>query len=110
MQPRYRIILSEMLLAQSAAVGAFADVTARYASLLGQQYQAALATLGTELRSDGAGVTPKQPGSGSEVTGELLPSSANLCRALAGLPRISMMLFLSRYDGLRGRRSVMGDS
>ena len=110
MLPSYRTILSEMLLAQSAAVGAFADVTARYASLLGQQYQAALATIGTEIRSKGAGSAPTQPGSGSRVAGELLPTSANFCRALAGLPRISMMLFLSRYDGLRGRRSVVRDS
>ncbi len=47
MQPGYRTILSEMILAQSAAAGAFADVTARYTLLVGQQYQAALASLGS---------------------------------------------------------------
>jgi hypothetical protein len=109
MQPGYRTILSEMILAQSAAAGAFADVTARYTLLVGQQYQAALASLGTEIRPKGADVGPKQPDGGSRITGELLPSSANFCRAFAGLSRLSMMLFLSRYDALRGHRSVVED-
>ena len=109
MQPGYRTILSEMLSAQSAAVGAFADVTARYSLLVGKQYQAALATLATEIRPKGAGVRPMQPGGGSGITGELLLGSANFCRAFAGLPRVSMMLFLSRYDDLRGRRGVAED-
>lgn len=107
MQAGDRTILGEMLLAQSAALGAFADVTARYTSLMAQQYQVAVATFATEIRPDGAGVRPRQPGASSGITGDLLPGSANFCRALAGLPRISMMSFLSRYDGLRGRRSVV---
>ncbi len=104
MQAGYRTILREMLLAQSAAVATFADVAARYTTLVAQQYQAGLATLDTEIRPNGAGAKPPQPG-GSGTPGELLPRSADFCRAVAGLPRVSMMLFLSRYDGLRGRRS-----
>ncbi|WP_024508973.1 hypothetical protein [Bradyrhizobium sp. ARR65] len=107
MQAGYRTILGEMLLAQSAALGAFADVTARCTSLLAQQYQAAAATFAAEIRPKGVGVRPTQPGASSEITGHLLPGSADFCRALAGLPRISMLSFLSRYDGLRGRRSVV---
>ena len=107
MQAGYRTILGEMLLAQSAALGAFADVTARYTSLMAQQYQAAAAAFATEIRPNGAGAKPTQPGASSGVTGDLLPGSANFCRALAGLPMISMMSFLSRYDGLRGRRSIV---
>lgn len=107
MRAGYRTILTEMLLAQSAAAGAFTAVAVRYTALVGQQYQAALARLGTEIRLKGAGVGPTQPGGSAD--GELLPSSANFCRALAGLPRISMMVFLAQYDGLRGRRSLDGD-
>lgn len=107
MQAGYRTILSEMLLAQSATLGAFADVTARYISLMAQQYQAAAATFAAEIRPNGAGVRPTQPGASSGITADLLAGSANFCRALAGLPRISMMSFLSRYDDLRGRRSVV---
>ncbi len=109
MQAGYRTILSEMLLAQSAALGAFADVSARYTSLMAQQYQAAVATFAAEIRPNGAGVRPTQLGDSSGITGDLLPGAASFCRALAGLPRISMMAFLSRYDGLRGRRSVAED-
>ena len=58
MRAGYRTILSEMVLAQSAALGAFADVTAHYALLLGEQYQAALATLATEIRPKSAAVKP----------------------------------------------------
>jgi hypothetical protein len=109
MRPGYRTILSEVVLAQSAALGAFADVTAHYTVLLGEQYQAALATLATEIRPKSAAVRPTQQGGGSAIPGELLPSSSDFCRAIAGLPRVSMMLFLSRYDFLRGRRSAVGD-
>jgi hypothetical protein len=108
MRAGYRTILSEMVLAQSAALGAFADVTAHYTLLLGEQYQAAFATLATEIRPKSAAVKPTQRGGGSAIPGEL-PSASDFCRAFAGLPRVSMMLFLSRYDGLRGRRSVVGD-
>src|SRR6185312_1694923 len=108
MRAGYRTILTEMLLAQSAAAGAFTAVAVGYTSLVGQQYQAALARLGTEIRLKGEGVGPAQPG-GSGTTGEFLASSANFCRALAGLPRISTMVVLAQYDGLRGRRSLDGD-
>ena len=45
MQANYRAIFTEMLLAQSAAAGAFADAAGRYAQLTGQAYQEALLTL-----------------------------------------------------------------
>lgn len=107
MQAGYRTILSELLLVQSAALGAFADVSARCTSLMAQQYQVAAATFAGEIRPNGAGVRPPQPGTSSGITGDLLPGSANFCRGLASLPWISMMSFLARYDGLRGRRSVV---
>ncbi len=102
MQAGYRTILSEMLRAQSAALGAFADVTA----LMAQQYQEAAAAFATEVRSDGAGARSTQPGASSGISGDLLPRAVNFYRGVVGLSQISMMSFLSRYDGLRGRRSV----
>lgn len=109
MQANHRTIFTEMLLAQSAAVSALAGVSARYALLVGQEYQAALATLAKEIRPKGAGVGPRQPGDGFGIPDASPPRSASFCRALAGLPRVSMMSFLSQYDELRGRRGVVRD-
>jgi hypothetical protein len=106
MQANYRTILREVLLAQAAAAGAFADVAARYAVLVGQEYQAALSTLAAAAQpKDG----PAHPAGGSGIPGGSLPRSADFGRALAGLPRISMMVFLSQYNSLRGRRGVVRD-
>ncbi len=110
MQADYRAILSEMLLAQAAAVGALADVADLYTSLMGEGCRAAFTTIGYGRQRRGASAGPSQPGSGSGIAGELLPWSSNVCRAMAGLPRVSMMSFLSRYDDLRGRRRDAGSS
>src|SRR3979411_288558 len=103
MQPNYRVIFNEMLLAQSAAMGAFADVAARCALLAGQEYQRALVALAGKISPKDGGAEPAHPGPGSEIPGGS-PLSADFARAFAGLPRVSMMVFLSQYDTLRGRR------
>jgi hypothetical protein len=109
MQPNYRVIFNEMLLAQSAAIGAFADVAARCALLAGQEYQQALVTLAGKISPKDGSAEPARPGGGAEIPGASLPRAANVGRALAGLPRVSMMVFLSQYDNLRGRRGVVRD-
>jgi hypothetical protein len=110
MQATYRAIFTEMLLAQSAAIGAFADVTARCALLAGQQYQQAAITLAGKIAPKAGGSEPAHPGGGSEIPGTSLPrAAANFGRAWAGLPRVSMMVFLSRYDNLRGPRGAVRD-
>jgi hypothetical protein len=106
MQPDNRTILSEMLLAQSAAAGAFADVANRYTSLMADVYRVSIATLGYGLQHKGEDAGASLPGTGSGLGGELLPWSADVYRAMAGLPRVAMMSFLSRSDGLRGRRGA----
>jgi hypothetical protein len=106
MQANYRTILREVLLAQSAAAGAFADVAARYAVLVGQEYQAALSTLAAAAQPKAG---PAHPVGGSGIPGGAPLRSADLCRAFAGLPRVSMMVFLSQHDNLRGRRGVVRD-
>jgi hypothetical protein len=109
MQANYRAIFTEMLLAQSAAMGAFADVAARCALLAGQEYQQALMTLARKMSPKGGVAEPAHPGGGSEIPGASPPRSADFVRAFAGLPRVSMMVFLSQYDNLRGRRGVVRD-
>jgi hypothetical protein len=109
MQTSYRTIFTEILTAQAAAVGALAGVTASYALLAGQEYQAALVRLAAELCARGADAGPTQPGAGSGITGVSPPWPVDFCRAIAGLPRVSMMSFLSQYDDLRGRRGVARD-
>jgi hypothetical protein len=107
MQANYRAIFTEMLNAQAAAVAAFVDVGARCAELVGQACEVALVTLVTETRPNGAG--PAQLGGESRIAGAFAPGAANFCRAVAGLPRISMMSFLSQYDDLRGKRPIIRD-
>ncbi|MBT1509333.1 hypothetical protein KIP88_02365 [Bradyrhizobium sp. SRL28] len=109
MQANYRTIFTEMLLAQSAAAGAFADATGRYAQLMGQAYQEALLTLAAETQPKGGAAGPAHPVDGARISGASRPGLADLCRDFAGLPRFSMMEFLSRYDNLRGRRAMVRD-
>jgi hypothetical protein len=109
MQANYRAIFTEMLLAQSAAIGAFADVAARSARLAGQEYQQAVIALAGKIAPKGGGAEPAHPGGGPEIPGASLSRAANVGRAFAGLPRVSMMVFLSQYDNLRGRRGVVRD-
>ena len=111
MQPSYRAIFTEMLLAQSAAIGAFADVAARCAQLTGQQYQQALVTLARKMPSKDEDVdaASAHPSGESRIPTAASMSFVDFGRAFAGLPRVSTMMFLSRYDNLRGRRSVVRD-
>jgi hypothetical protein len=108
MQANYRAIFMEMLLAQSAAVGACADIAGRCAALAAQPYQQAALTLARKMRPEGDAAEPGHRGS-SVNAGAAAPRPADFARALAGLPRQSMLLFFSRYDQLRGRRSVVQD-
>jgi hypothetical protein len=98
----YRAIFTEMLLAQSAAAGAYANAAGRYAQLMGRAYQEALLTIAAEMQPKDS---PAHPVRGSGIPGASRTELANLCRAFAGLPRLSMMEFLSRYDHLRGKRA-----
>jgi hypothetical protein len=109
MQANYRAIFSEMLLAHSAAMGAFADVAARCALRASQGYQQALVALAGEIPPEGAAAEPPHPGGGPEIAGASAPRAADLAREFTGMPRISTMVFLSQYDKLRGRRSVVRD-
>jgi hypothetical protein len=109
LQVTYRAILTEMLLAQSAAIGAFADVAARCALLAGQQYQQEILKTARKIPSGGDIAGPTHPGGMSEVPGVSLLTSADFARAWAAMPRISMTVFLSQYDKLRERRRRVQD-
>ena len=109
MQTNYRAIFVEMLTAHAAAAGALAGVSASYALLAAQEYQAALERLATEIRARGGTAAPTRPGGGSAISRVSPQMSANFYRALAGLPRLSMTSFLSHYDNLRGRRDAVRD-
>jgi hypothetical protein len=109
MQANYRAIFTEMLLAQSAAMGAFADVAGRCALLAGQQSQQALVTLAGTMESKAGVAAPAHPPGGFRTPGASPPRSEDFARAFAGLSRISIMVFLSRYDNLRGQRGVVGN-
>jgi hypothetical protein len=111
MQASYRTIFTEMLLAQSAAAGAFADVAGRYAQLTGQAYQEALMMLAAEVQPKGGAAGPAHPLDVARISAASRPGPvlADLGRGFAGLPRVSMMGFLSRYDNLRGRRATVRD-
>ena len=110
MQANYRAIFTEMLLAQSAATGAFADAAGRYAQLTGAGVSGSTpdACCGRSQPKDGA-AGPAHPVDGARISGASRPGLADLCRGFAGLPRVSMMGFLSRYDNLRGRRVMVRD-
>jgi hypothetical protein len=109
MHASYRTIFTEVLLAQSAAIEAFADAAARCVVLAAQQYQQTLVTLAGAMPPDGGAGASAHPDGGSGLPGASFTSLADLGRAFAGLPRVSMMIFLSRYDDLRGRRSLDRD-
>jgi hypothetical protein len=113
MQPNYRAIFTEMLNAQTAAVAAFVDVSARCAELVRQECQAALETRVKETQpkraGKGADAGSAQPRGGSGLTGVSPPWPADFCRAFAGLPRVLVISFLAHYDDLRGRRPVVPD-
>jgi|ERR1700722_19717770 hypothetical protein len=109
LQTTYRAIFTEMLLAQSAAIGAFAAVAARCALLAEQEYEQALTTMARNRSPKGGTAEPAHPGGGSDIPGASLPRLADFARAFAGMPRISMMVFLSQYDRLRERRGVVRD-
>jgi hypothetical protein len=109
MQASYRAIFTEMLLVQSAAIEAFAGAAGRCAVLTGQQYQQALITLIREMPPNGGIGASVHPGGDSRILGASSASLMDVGRAFAGLPRVSMMIFLSRYNDLRGRRGVVRD-
>jgi hypothetical protein len=105
MLPSYRTIFTEMILAQSAAIGAFADVATHCARLADQQYRQSVTSLARALPAISGVSVPAHPS--GESPGGSLVRSATIARAVAGLPRISMMMFLSQYDDLRGRRDLV---
>jgi hypothetical protein len=105
----YRAILTEALLAHSAAVGAFVDVAAHCAQRVNEEYRQALGTLARKIPPEGAATGPAHPGGGSGTPRTSAPRPADLVRELAGMPRYSAMVFLSHYDKLRGRRCVVRD-
>jgi len=105
MQANYRAIFSEMLMAHSAAIGAFADVAARCALRASEGYQQALAALAAEIPPRAAGASRRR----ARDRRSLWPRAVDLAREFAGMPRISAMVFLSKYDKLRGPRSVVRD-
>jgi hypothetical protein len=109
LQATYRAIFTEMLLAQSAAIGAFADVAARCAQLAGQQCQQEFLRTARKVPSKGGIAEPAHPGDRSEVRGASLLTFADSARACAAMPRISMMVFLSQYDKLRERGRAVQD-
>jgi hypothetical protein len=107
LQVSYRAIFTQMLLAQSAAIGAFADFAARCALLAGQQYRHGSLEAAREVQSENDVAEPTHPGGeGPEASSLKLESFA---RAYAAMPRISMIVFLSQYDKLRDRRGGVQD-
>jgi hypothetical protein len=109
LQVTYRAIFTEMLLAQTAAIGAFADVVARCAPLARQEYEQALIAVTRNMPPKGGTAEPAHPDGGPEIPEPPLPRLADFARAFAGMPRISMMVFLSQYDKLRERRRAVQD-
>lgn len=109
MEPtNYRAIFTEMFLAQSAAIAAFADVTARCALLAGEQYRQALLTLAGKIPGNSGTAGLAHPGGGSGLPEVSALRPADIVRAFAGMPQISMTVFLSQYDKLRERRGMVG--
>jgi hypothetical protein len=109
LQATYRAIFTEVLLAQTAAVGAFADVVARCALLAGREYEQALIAITRNMPPKGGTAEPAHPGGGPEIREAPLPRLADFARAFASMPQISTMVFLSRYDKLRERRRAVQD-
>jgi len=109
LQASYRAIFTEMLLAQSAAIGAFTQVAGHCALLAGQGCEEVLRTMARESPPKGGPTAPAHPGGGAETPGTSLSRAANLGRAMAGMPRVSMLVFLSQYDNLRRQRGAVRD-
>jgi hypothetical protein len=109
LQASYRAIFTELILAQSAAIGTFTQVAGHCALLAGQGCEEVLRTMARNRPAKGGPVAPAHPGGGSETAGASLSRSANLGRALAGMPRVSMLVFLSQYDNLRRQRGAARD-
>ena len=109
LQASYRAIFTEMLLAQSAAIGAFTQVAGHCTRLAGQGCEEVLRTMARNNPVSGGPVAPPHPGGRSETPGTSLSRAANLGRAVAGMPRVSMLIFLSQYDNLRRQRSIGRD-
>jgi hypothetical protein len=95
LQASYRAIFTEMLLAQAAAVNTFADIAGRCARVAREQQAAA--------RNN----QPKAASAGQKTQG--VPRATDVARALAVLPRVSMILFLSHYDNLRRQHGAARD-
>jgi hypothetical protein len=109
MPPDYSTIFKQLLLAQSAGVAALTDVAVRCARLAGQEYQHAVTALAGKIPANGEAAASDHPGGGSGPAAASSLRPADFARAMAGLPRVSMMVFLSRYDELRGRRGAVRD-
>jgi hypothetical protein len=105
----FRAMVTEALTAQSAFVEAFVAVASFYAAQVDEEYRAALAQLAAEVRASATNPGATQTARGHPKTTALAPSPASVCRAFVGLPRVSMMFFLSRYDELRGPRRAARD-
>lgn len=105
LQVSYRAIFSEMLLAQTAAINTWADIAARCAQMARQEQ-----ALARKNAPKDAAAGPAHPNRGTEIPGVPSPrDAADVGRALAGLPRVSMIMFLSHYDNLRRQRSAVRD-
>ena len=104
LQVSYRAIFTEMLLAQSAAMNAFADIAGRCARVAREQ-QAAARNNPPKAASAG----PAHPDRGPETPAAPPSRATDVARALAGLPRVSMLVYLSHYDNLRRQRSLVRD-
>jgi hypothetical protein len=107
MQPSYRAIFAEVLLVHSAAIEAFANAAARCAVLAGQQYQETIVAMADKIAPNDGNDDRVRSGGHTSFPGTCSAGLLGLSRAFAGLPRISTMVFLSRYDDLRERRGVV---
>ena len=104
LQASYRAIFTEMLLAQSAAINAFADIAGRCVRVARQQDQQ---TLARNNPPKAAAAKPAHPGGGSKTPGASPPRAADVGRSLASLPRVSMLVYLSHYDNLRRQHGAV---
>jgi hypothetical protein len=106
MQANYRAIFAETLLVQSAAMEAFASAAARCTMLTGQQYQQAFMMLVRKVSPNSNFDISAHPGGDGGQLGASA-GSIDIGPTFASLPRLSMMIFLSRYNDLRGRRDAV---
>ncbi len=104
LQVSYRAIFTEMLLAQLAAVNAFADIAGRCARVAREQQAAA-----RNSPPKAASAEPARPGGGRETQGVPPARATDVARALAVLPRVSLLVYLSHYDNLRRQHRAVRD-